>query len=61
MTNKSSRKSIVANFGLLSAELENRLATDAPASPQQPAPTARVGLKRDRCGAQGDRRHQIGT
>lgn len=43
MTNKSSRKSIVANFGLLSAELENRLATDAPASPQQPAPTARVG------------------
>ena len=43
MTNKSSRKSIVANFGLLSAELENRLATDAPVSPQQPAPTARVG------------------
>lgn len=32
MTSKSSRKSIVANFGLLSAELENRLSTDSSAS-----------------------------
>ncbi|MFB4375911.1 plasmid partitioning protein RepB [Agrobacterium sp. CR_3] len=43
MTNKSSRKSIVANFGLLSAELENRLSTDTPPAPQQPAAPARVG------------------
>ncbi|MDO3445432.1 plasmid partitioning protein RepB [Agrobacterium sp. V1] len=43
MTSKSSRKSIVANFGLLSAELENRLSSDAPAVPQQPAPASRVG------------------
>ncbi|MES5047141.1 plasmid partitioning protein RepB [Rhizobium nepotum] len=40
---KSSRKSIVASFGLLSAELENRLSTDETAAPQQPAPPARVG------------------
>lgn len=40
---KSTRKSIVANFGLLSAELENRLATDAPAAPAQPAAPNRVG------------------
>lgn len=31
MTGKSSRKSIVANFGLLSAELETRLSTENPA------------------------------
>ncbi len=37
MTSKSSRKSIVANFGLLSAELENRLSTTASETPQQPA------------------------
>lgn len=42
---KSSRKSIVANFGLLSAELENRLSTEtaSPAlTPPSPAPS-RVG------------------
>lgn len=43
MTSKSSRKSIVANFGLLSAELENRLSTENPAAAPQPAPPARVG------------------
>jgi len=43
MTGKSSRKSIVANFGLLSAELENRLSTENPAPASQPVPTARVG------------------
>ncbi|MCZ7859169.1 plasmid partitioning protein RepB [Agrobacterium salinitolerans] len=43
MTSKSSRKSIVANFGLLSAELENRLSTENPAAAPQPAPSARVG------------------
>lgn len=43
MTSKSSRKSIVANFGLLSAELENRLSTDSSASPQQSPAPARVG------------------
>lgn len=43
MTGKSSRKSIVANFGLLSAELENRLSTENPAPAPQPVPTARVG------------------
>ncbi len=45
MTSKSSRKSIVANFGLLSAELENRLSTTASETPQQPAAPAptRVG------------------
>ncbi|AYM65630.1 plasmid partitioning protein RepB [Agrobacterium fabrum] len=43
MTSKSSRKSIVANFGLLSAELENRLLTDSSATPQQSAAPARVG------------------
>jgi len=45
MTSKSSRKSIVANFGLLSAELENRLSTngsETQQSPAAPAP-ARVG------------------
>ncbi|WP_144579277.1 plasmid partitioning protein RepB [Agrobacterium sp. DE0009] len=42
MTSKS-RKSIVANFGLLSAELENRLSTENPAPAPQPVPTARVG------------------
>ncbi|NTE65218.1 plasmid partitioning protein RepB [Agrobacterium tumefaciens] len=40
---KSPRKSIVASFGLLSAQLENRLSTDAPAAPQQQAVTNRVG------------------
>lgn len=43
MTSKSSRKSIVANFGLLSAELENRLSTDSSATPQQSVAPARVG------------------
>lgn len=43
MTGKSSRKSIVANFGLLSAELENRLSTENSARAPQPVPTARVG------------------
>lgn len=43
MTGKSSRKSIVANFGLLSAELENRLSTENPAPAPQPVTTARVG------------------
>ncbi|MBP2536334.1 MULTISPECIES: plasmid partitioning protein RepB [Agrobacterium tumefaciens complex] len=43
MTSKSSRKSIVANFGLLSAELENRLSTENPAAAPQPGPSARVG------------------
>lgn len=43
MTSKSPRKSIVANFGLLSAELENRLSTENPAAAPQPAPSARVG------------------
>jgi ParB family chromosome partitioning protein len=38
---KSSRKSIVASFGLLSAELENKLAEDQQPSP--PAPSPRVG------------------
>ncbi|MEJ1177153.1 plasmid partitioning protein RepB [Agrobacterium sp. CMT1] len=42
MTSKS-RKSIVANFGLLSAELENRLSTENPTPAPQPMPTARVG------------------
>lgn len=42
MTSKS-RKSIVANFGLLSAELENRLLTENPTPAPQPVPTARVG------------------
>lgn len=41
MTSKS-RKSIVANFGLLSAELENRLSTENTATVAQLAP-ARVG------------------
>lgn len=42
---KSPRKSIVANFGLLSAELESRLASDTPNEPQpQPQATPnRVG------------------
>lgn len=43
MTSKSSRKSIVANFGLLSAELENRLGTDSPTTALQPAASTRVG------------------
>ncbi|MEI3856035.1 MULTISPECIES: plasmid partitioning protein RepB [unclassified Ensifer] len=38
---KSSRKSIVANFGLLSQELENKLADDP--QPAPPAPSPRVG------------------
>jgi ParB family chromosome partitioning protein len=38
---KSSRKSIVASFGLLSAELENKLAGDEQPAPA--APTQRVG------------------
>ncbi|WLE00385.1 plasmid partitioning protein RepB (plasmid) [Agrobacterium leguminum] len=40
---KSSRKSIVANFGLLSAELENKLSAETSAVPQQPAAPTRVG------------------
>ncbi|KSV72373.1 hypothetical protein N183_26265 [Sinorhizobium sp. Sb3] len=38
---KSSRKSIVASFGLLSQELENKLADDP--QPAAPAPSPRVG------------------
>ncbi|WP_077965887.1 plasmid partitioning protein RepB [Ensifer adhaerens] len=38
---KSSRKSIVASFGLLSQELENKLADDP--QPASPAPSPRVG------------------
>ena len=38
---KSSRKSIVASFGLLSQELENKLADDP--QPAPPAPSPRVG------------------
>lgn len=38
---KSPRKSIVASFGLLSAELENKLANDQ--QPAPPAPSSRVG------------------
>ncbi|MDS7598427.1 plasmid partitioning protein RepB [Agrobacterium tumefaciens] len=39
---KSSNKSIVANFGLLSAELENKLSTDTPSATVTP-PSGRVG------------------
>ncbi|WP_331375594.1 plasmid partitioning protein RepB [Sinorhizobium chiapasense] len=45
---KSSRKSIVASFGLLSAELENKLASD-----QQPAPPAPPSGKRVGAGVIG--------
>ncbi|MFC0804653.1 MULTISPECIES: plasmid partitioning protein RepB [Sinorhizobium] len=40
---KSSRKSIVASFGLLSAELENKLASDQQPAPSVPSSGKRVG------------------
>ncbi|MDK1376416.1 MULTISPECIES: plasmid partitioning protein RepB [unclassified Sinorhizobium] len=40
---KSSRKSIVASFGLLSAQLENKLASDQQPMPPAPSPGNRVG------------------
>ncbi len=40
---KSSRKSIVASFGQLSAELENRLESDLQAAPPAPSAGNRVG------------------
>ncbi len=41
---KSSRKSIVASFGLLSAELENKLADDPQPTPAAPSPRVGAGV-----------------